>query len=608
MIMRRLLPALLFLLLGSVPQDHGRPNILWITCEDISLDVGCYGDAYAVTPNIDTLASQGVRYTHAFAPIGVCAPSRSTLILGTFAPSVGTQHMRCNGPRPAYLRCFPEYLRDAGWYCSNNDKTDYNFPAPKGAWDESSKKAHWRNRKPGQRFFSVFNIFTSHESYIRLPEAQYQKLTADFTPRERHDPAKAPIPPYHPDVPEVRRDWARYADMITCMDRDVGMYMKQLEEDGLADDTIVFFFSDHGAGMPRSKRWLYDSSLRVPTIIRFPGKWKHLAPSAPGTACDRLISFVDYGPTVLSLAGVKAPDHMQGSPFLGEAAEKPRAYIHGFRDRMDDRYDLLRSVRDRRWNYIRNYRPDLPWAQYISYMYEMPTMKAWQRLHDEGKLNDVQDRFFRTKPVEELYDTVADPWEIRNLADDPAQRGTLDRMRAELRRWMIEIRDLGFLPEAELRTRFGSTPAHEAVRMDAKSYPLERLIDAAERATRGDQKCVDLLDDPDSAVRYWGAIGCRVLREKAAPAQDRLLKALGDESPSVRIAAADALSQRGRIDESLPVLARSLQDENEWVRLHAATVLDGLGAKADPVRDALKAAARDKNDYIRRVLEHALGK
>jgi hypothetical protein len=346
----------------------------------------------------------------------------------------------------------------------------------------------------------------------------------------------------------------------------------------------------------------------VPTIIRFPGKWKHLAPSAPGTACDRLISFVDYGPTVLSLAGVKAPDHMQGSPFLGGAAEKPRAYIHGFRDRMDDRYDLLRSVRDRRWNYIRNYRPDLPWAQYISYMYEMPTMKAWQRLHDEGKLNDVQDRFFRTKPVEELYDTEADPWEIRNLADDPAQRGTLDRMRAELRRWMIEIRDLGFLPEAELRTRFGSTPAHEAVRKDPKSYPLERLIDAAERATRGDLKCVDLLDDPDSAVRYWGAIGCRVLGEKAAPAEDRLVKALGDGSPSVRIAAADALSHRGRIDEALPVLARGLKDENEWVRLHAATVLDALGAKADPVRDALKAAAGDKNDYIRRVLEHALGK
>lgn len=605
--MRRLFPALL-LLIGAVPQEPARPNILWITCEDISPNVGCYGDDYAYTPNIDRLATQGVRYTQAFAPIGVCAPSRSTLILGTFASSAGTHHMRCNGPRPAYLRCFPEYLRDAGWYCSNNEKTDYNFPAPKAAWDESSRKAHWRNRKPGQRFFSVFNIVTCHESQIRLPEAQYQKRTADYTPKERHDPSKAPIPPYHPDTPEVRRDWARYADMITYMDRDVGMTLKQLEEDGLADDTIVFYFSDHGAGMPRSKRWLYDSSLRVPMIVRFPEKWKHLAPSAPGTTSDRLISFVDYGPTVLSLAGVKVPAHMQGKPFLGEAAEKPREFIHGFRDRMDDRYDQLRAVRDRKYKYIRNYRPDQPWAQYISYMYEMPTMKTWQRLHDEGKLNDVQDRFFRTKPAEELYDTEADPWEIRNLAEDPARRETLDRMRAELRRWMIEIRDLGFLPEAELRSRFGSTAPHEAVRKDPSSYPLERLIDAAELATRGDPKAIDLLDDTDSAVRYWGAIGCRVLGDRAKAAEERLVKAMGDPSPTVRVAAADALSRLGRVQDALPVLVHGLKDENEWVRLHAATVLDGLGAKADPVRDALKAAAGDKNEYTRRVIDHALGK
>lgn len=604
--MRLLLTALL--LAGAVAQDPARPNILWITCEDISPNLGCYGDPYAVTPNLDRFATQGVRYTHAFAPIGVCAPSRSTLILGTFANSAGTHHMRCNGPRPDYLRCFPEYLRDAGWYTSNNVKTDYNFPTPKAAWDESSNKGHWRNRKAGQRFFSVFNFTSCHESQIRMPEGSFQKRTADFTPRERHDPAKAPVPPYHPDAPEVRRDWARYADNITYMDREVGAVLRQLDEDGLAGDTIVFYFSDHGAGMPRSKRWLYDSSLRVPMMIRFPEKWKHLAPSAPGTTCDRLVSFVDYGPTVLSLAGVKAPPHMQGKPFLGEAAGKPRDYIHGFRDRMDDRYDLLRAVRDQRWKYLRNYRPDQPWAQFISYMYEMPTMKAWQRLHDEGKLNEVQDRFFRTKPAEELYDTEADPWEIRNLADDPAHRETLERMRGELKRWILEIRDLGFLPEAELRTRFGPTPPHLAVRKDPGGYPLERILDAAERATRGDPAAADLLADADSAVRYWGAIGLRGMGEKAKGSEDRLLKALEDPSPSVRIASADVLSRLGRLNEALPVLARGLQDENEWARLHAATVLDGLGAKAEPVREAIRAAANDKNDYVRRVIQHAVGK
>jgi arylsulfatase A-like enzyme len=605
--MRRLLPGLL-LLVGAISQESAKPNILWITCEDISPNVGCFGDAYAVTPNIDKLASQGVRYTHAFAPIGVCAPSRSTLILGTFAPSAGTHHMRCSGPRPDYLRCFPEYLRDAGWYCTNNAKTDYNFASPKGAWDESSGKAHWRGRKPGQRFFSVFNIVTCHESQIRLPEAQYQKRTADYTPKERHDPAKAPIPPYHPDTPEVRRDWARYADMITYMDRDVGMYLKQLEEDGLADDTIVFFFSDHGAGMPRSKRWLYDSSLRVPMIIRFPEKWKHLAPSAPGTATDRLISFVDYGPTVLSLAGVKVPAHMQGKPFLGEAAEKPRDYIHGFRDRMDERVDQLRCVRDRKWKYIRNYRPDMVWSQIIGYMYEMPTMKVWQKLHDEGKLNEVQDRFFQKKPAEELYDTEADPWEIRNLASEPGHRETLERMHAELRRWMIEIRDLGFLPEAELRSRFGSTPPHEAVRKNPESYPVERLIDAAELASRGDPKCIELLGDPDGAVRYWGAIGCLVLGEKAKPFEDRLMKALEDPSPSVQIVAADVLSRWGKLDAALPALSRALKHPNEWVRVQAAAVADALGEKARPLHDDLRAANAIKNEYLHRLVEHALGK
>jgi N-sulfoglucosamine sulfohydrolase len=605
--MRFALPLLL-LLLGAARQESARPNILWITCEDISLNVGCYGDSYAVTPNIDRLAAQGVRYANAFAPIGVCAPSRSTLILGTFAPSAGTQHMRCNGPRPDYLRCFPEYLRDQGIYCSNNDKTDYNFPAPKSAWDESSKKAHWRNRRAGQSFFSVFNILTSHESQIRIPEAAYQKRTADFSPQERHDPAKAQIPPYHPDAPEVRRDWARYADMITAMDKEVGGYLRQLEEDGLAGDTIVFFFSDHGAGMPRSKRWLYDSSLRVPTIIRFPEKWRHLAPSAPGTTSDRLINFVDYGPSLLSLLGLKIPAHMQGKAFLGGAAEKPREYIHGFRDRMDERTDLLRCVRDRRWKYIRNYRPDLVWSQYIGYMYEMPTMKVWQKLHDEGRLNDVQDRFFRTKPAEELYDTDADPWEIKNLAGDPAPRQTLERLRAELRRWILEIRDLGFLPEAELRSRFGAVAPHEAVRKDPASYPLEKILDAAELATRGDPKCIDLLGDAESAVRYWGAIGCLVLGEKSKPATDLLVKALADASPSVQVAAADALSRLGRLDVALPALSRALRHENEWVRVQAAAVVDGLGDKGKPVHDDLRAANAVKHEYLNRLAEHALGK
>ncbi len=598
---------------AAVAADQKRPNILWITCEDISPNLGCYGDPYAVTPNIDKLATQGVRYTHAFAPIGVCAPSRSTLITGMYACSFGTHHMRCAGNLPDSVKCFPEYLRQVGYYCSNNVKTDYNFTNPKSAWDESSNKAHWRNRKPDQPFFSVFNFTTCHESQIRLAEKAYQERTANFTEKERHDPAKARIPPYHPDTPEVRKDWARYADMITYMDKQVGDILEQLEKDGLAEDTIVFYFSDHGAGMPRSKRWLYDSSLRVPFIVRFPKKYADLAPSKPATTTDRLVSFVDFGPTVLSLAEVKVPEVMQGKAFLGKQAAESRQYIYGFRDRMDERHDMVRAVRDQRYKYIRNYLPHLPWFhhQYVSYMYEMPTMKVWQRLADEGKLSGPQAVFMApTKPMEELYDTESDPHEIKNLADSKEHQEILKRLREAHRQWMKEIVDLGLLPEADLRTRFGGKPEYEAVRRDPKLYPFERIAAAADLANQRDPKhrpkLIELLKDSDPAVRYWAATGLGALRQESEPALDALRGSLKDSSPTVRVAAADALCRLGKFDDALPVLIKGIQDDNEWVRVYAANVLDRLDDQARPALDVLDRATKDKNQYVVRVVEHAL--
>jgi len=590
-----------------------RPNILWITCEDISPHIGCYGDPYAVTPHIDRLATQGVRYTHAFAPIGVCAPSRSTLITGMYACSIGTQHMRCTGNLPVEVKCFPEYLRQAGYYCTNNVKTDYNFAPPKAAWDESSGKAHWRGRKPGQPFFSVVNFTSCHESQIRLPEKQYQARTAQFTDRERHDPAKAILPPYHPDTPEVRQDWARYADMITYMDKQVGAVLAELDKDGLADDTIVFYFSDHGAGMPRSKRWLYDSSLRVPLIVRCPKQYAALAPGQPGTTSDRLVSFVDFGPTVLSLADVKVPAPMQGLPFLGKQAAPPRAYIYGFRDRMDDRTDMIRVVRDQRWKYIRNYQPHQPWFQhqYISYMYEMPTMRVWQQLADEGKLTGAPAVFMAAeKPTEELYDTSADPHEVKNLAGAAEHRATLERLRTAHRQWMKEIVDLGLLPEAELRTRFAGKPEYAAVRADATRYPFDRIAAAADLANRREAAArpalVDLLKDPDAAVRWWAVTGLAALGKEGAPARESLQAALADPAASVRVAAADALCRQEQYAAAVPVLSKGLQDDNEWVRLAAAQVLDRIGEQAKPALPVIQNAAKDKNGYVVRVVEHML--
>jgi uncharacterized sulfatase len=610
------------LLLGIVPgaraeaEPAARPNILWITCEDISPNLGCYGDSYAVTPNLDRLAGQGVRYTAAFAPIGVCAPSRSSLITGVFAPALGSQHMRCQATLPADIKGFPHYLRQAGYYCTNNVKTDYNFRHDKATWDESSAKAHWRNRGKDQPFFAVFNFTTSHESQIRLAEAAYQARTADFTPAERHDPAKAPVPPYHPDTPEVRRDWARYADMITFMDKQVGQTLQQLEEDGLAGETIVFFFSDHGAGMPRSKRWLYDSSTRVPLIVRFPARYTDMAPGRPGTTTDRLVNFVDFGPTVLSLTGVAIPAHMQGTPFLGAKSGEPRRYVYGFRDRMDERYDMIRSVRDHRYKYIRNYMPQLPWfhEQHISYMYEMPTMGAWQRLADAGRLSGPPAVFMaRTKPAEELYDTEEDPFEIRNLAELPEHRGNLERLRRAHRRWQEEIVDLGLLHEADLRTRFGKEAPYSAVRSDPALYPLGRIAAAADLANRRDPALVSrlaaLLEDRDPAVRYWGAVGlgCLVGDRAATEASSAAASgALDDSAPWVRVAAADALARLGRAEKAIPVLAQALKDPNEWVRLQAINVLDRLGESARPALGSLKVARTDSNEYVVRVAEHAL--
>src|SRR5262245_58676553 len=600
---------LIVVLLTLVPAARAadRPNILWITCEDITPNLGCYGDAYAVTPNLDRLATRSVRYTRAFAPIGVCAPSRSSLILGMFAPSVGTQHMRCQGVLPAGVKCFPQYLRDVGYYCTNNVKTDYNFTHDRAAWDENSNRAHWRNRKSGQPFFAVRNFVSSHESQIRLPEQQYRRRIADFTAKEIHDPSRAPIPPYHPDTPEVRKDWARYADMITFMDKEVGEILKQLDDDGLANETIVFYFSDHGAGMPRSKRWLYDSSTRVPCMVRVPEKWKQFAPGAAGTTTDRLISFVDCGPTVLSLAGVKVPPHMQGVPFLGPAQGPPREFVFGFRDRMDERTDLLRSVHDKRFNYIRNSHPERPWfhEQHISYMYQMPTMQAWQRLADAGQLRGPTRIFMgKFKPKDELYDVEADPHEINNLAYRPEHQATVARMRAALVRWQDEIIDLGFLPEAELRSRFGKESPYDAVRREPNKYPLARLREAADVANwRGPgliENLNPLLSHDDPAVRYWGVVGSawhgsNVVPLSRSPSIPLLKAKLTDQAAVVRVAAGDGLCLLGQRDLARLVLLQAMTDDNEWIRLQAADSLDRAGDRDDSVRTAMQKAVKDSN-------------
>ena len=594
-------------------QTPDRPNVLWITCEDTSPNLGCYGDEFAVTPSLDRLAAQGVRYTNAFSVCGVCAVGRSSLITGMYPTSIGSHHMRCRTVLPEDVKCFSELLRGAGYYCTNNVKTDYNFDVPKNAWDECSRKAHWRKRDGDRPFFAVFNFTVSHESQIRCSEKVYEERMSQCPPSWRHDPAKVTVPPYHPDTPEVRRDWARYYDMVSFMDRQAGAILEQLEEDGLSDDTIVFFYSDHGVGMPRCKKWIYDGGSRVPLIVRFPEKYEKWAPGSPGGATDRLVSFVDFAPTVLSLVGVEIPDHVQGRAFLGDRATPPRDYVYLMRNRMAERYDVVRGVHDKRYLYIRNYMPHLTYTQHISYTYQMPTMQAWDKLYREGKLTGPAALWFRpTKPLEELFDTLADPHQIHDLADDPKYRSVLERLRKEQLSWVAETRDMGFLPEYEQALRSAdSTPREMA--LDPDKYPQERILAAADLTGRGPQKLpklIDLLADDDAAVRYWACVGLEVLGPQAKPAEPLLIEALEDLSPNVRIAAADALASMGSSTDVIPLLKESLKHPSEWIRLRALNLLDELADKAEATLPEIEAGLKLKSrwGYDHRAMDQLLEK
>jgi uncharacterized sulfatase len=322
------------------------------------------------------------------------------------------------------MKLYPQFLRERGYYCSNNNKEDYNVTKPGKVWDDSSGQAHWKNRAPGQPFFAVFNILVSHESQIRTRPHTLQ-----------HDPAKAPLPAYHPDTPEVRHDWAQFYDQVTAMDVIAGRRLKELADAGLKEQTIVFFYGDHGSGMPRSKRFPYNSGLQVALLVYVPEQFKALAPRdyAPGGVSQQMVGFIDLAPTLLSLAGVQPPDWMQGHAFMGQYAAPPQPYLFGFRGRMDERYDLIRSVRNSRYIYIRNYMPHLIYGQFIDYMFQTPTTRVWKQLYDAGKLQPPQTRFWEPKPPEELYDLEADKSEVKNLVDLPQRLAILSELREALR-------------------------------------------------------------------------------------------------------------------------------------------------------------------------------
>lgn len=596
--------AQIFLLtsVASAAMAQDRPNILWISSEDNGQQLGCYGDEYANTPNLDAFATTGMRYKTCWSNAPVCAPARTTIISGMYPPSTGSQHMRSETKLPSNIgdevvKMFPAFLRDAGYYCTNASKEDYNLEQTGTVWDDSSKKATWKNRENDQPFFAVFNETISHESKIR---SKPHELV--------HAPAKARVPAYHPDIYEVRRDWAQYYDKMTEMDARLGKHLKDLDKAGLAENTIVVYFGDHGSGMPRSKRTPLDSGLRVPLIVRFPDKYKHLAPTeySVNGVSDRLVSFVDFAPTMLSIIGVEPPEYMQGHAFAGKFAAEPQPYIYGFRGRMDERPDFVRSITDGRYVLVRNFLPHIPHGQHVGYQFQTTTTRVWKEMFDAGELNEAQSRFWITpREPYELYDLESDPDEVVNIANRPSGSEVVWPLRTALDEWQKSIHDLGFLPEGmmhDLAYEAGVTP-YEYGHSD--SYSVERMLEItqpigflSERpSTHAKEMARVVIYGEHPAERYWAAIDLLGRPRYAQTHEAALLDALEDPSDHVRIAAAETLAtnckqdpneQPGVNDPVYPALTVLREEANykngsSYAAVHALNAIDRLDEIAAPI-------------------------
>ena len=605
-------------MLSSVAMSE-QPNIVWISCEDISPHLGCYGDPHAITPNLDKLAQEGTRYTNAFTTAGVCAPCRSAIITGMYQNSIGTHHMRCNATLPTWLKPFPVYLREAGYYCTNNSKTDYQFskPAKKEIWDICGTKGHWKNRpQKSQPFFAVFNFTGCHESGI-ASESKYKSVTEDLLPSQRQNPKElTTLPPYYPDTTITREDWKRNYELITAMDAWAGDLIQQLKDAGEYDNTIIIYWSDHGVGLPRAKRWLYDSGTHIPLIIRVPAKFQKSLDISSLATDNQLISAVDFAPTVLNIAGIDPPSYLQGRAFLGLHLSPPRKFVYGARDRMDERYDIIRTVRGPQYRYIRNFEPLKPYYQYMNTPEKGATMQEIRKKEASGQLDPVMALFSaHEKPVEELYDTHADPFEIHNLADDPAFSQRLSEMRHALSEWQNEIGDVGLIPEAEIEILEQDAGSRFAIlqsttKNSSTEKRLAMLVDIATSASEGPAgipKLLDALQNEDASIRYWAATGIGNIGPAATSTLKRVVESLNDPSPSVRIAAARAVAKLGSPEEALPVLEAELQSDHQWGRLAAAIVLDEMDEEARPALPSLQQALLNQpNKYIVRVANRAI--
>ena len=580
---------LVFILcLGSATAAE-KPNILWIVSEDNDSQwLGCYGNKQAQTPTLDKLAAGGVQFQSAYSNAPVCAVARSTIINGAYAITQGTQHMRSRHKIPTKYLPYVSYLKKQGYYCTNNSKTDYNFQGnDKAIWDKSSKQAHYKSRPDGAPFFAIFNLTTSHESSL-FPDRIKQNRERKIIPQQpRISPDKVTVPPYLPDLPEIRRDIAIYHDNMTALDTQIGEILDELKKSGLAENTIIFYYSDHGGITPRGKRYLKDTGVKVPMLVHFPKKWQHLSPFKAGEKVNEVVSFVDLAPTLLSLLDIKKPDYMQGRAFLGSKRTAPadKQFALLYADRFDELYGMRRGIADGRWKYIRRFTPHLPAAPYSYYQFSQAGWTAWRSAYNKGTLSDFHKNIWApNQAIEELFDTQADPWEIKNLAADPAHQVRLKEMRSQLRSSMINVSDTGIIPEPMFQAL--AAESNIAHYVSTQKDVMPELVDLALLATSRDaanlEKLTSVTTSQHPVKRYWATQGLLILGKAAAPAEKDLVKLLDDSMSATRVAAAQTLYAIGKEELSRSALLKELsKGGNEYNQQNAINALRAIHALDD---------------------------
>ena len=599
------LSILLFVCLRLYVLADEKPNILWITSEDNAAHwMGCYGNQQARTPSIDALASRGVRFTRAYSNAPVCAVARCTLLHGVYSVTLGTQHMRSRHPIPESIRPYVSYLREQGYYCSNNRKTDYNRAGnDKTIWDECGNKAHYRNRKKGQPFFAVFNLTVCHESSL-FPDRVAKNREKGLIPEQtRLTPDEIDLPPYLPDLPEIRRDFAIYHDNLTAMDRQVHQLLMDLDKGGLSEDTIVFYYSDHGGPTPRGKRYLADTGVHIPMIVYIPPKWQELSPFAAGSSTDEPVAFVDLAPTLLSLADLSTPAHMHGRAFLGKhRRDSEDDFVFLFGDRFDELIGMRRAVTDGKYKYIRRFMPHLPAAPYSYYQFSMPSWKAWRSAWNAGQLPAEFNAIWTApQPPEFLYDLEKDPWETVNLAMDPEHSEVLATFRRKLTSKMDAFLDSGVIPESMFHSLSKKTVYQSTHDSSFRYAPLRSAAQTATSGKASNDELRALLESDNQVIQYWGTIGCATNGIAAKELRGLLEKLTHCDNATLRISAAIALAQLGDRDRAKIAiqseLDRTLTSEESIVMCNAFFQLQC--GDLVPI-DWIERNLDNPNEYVRR--------